>query len=143
MSLDCNQTKWKGANQKVDTQGNIIECPKNPYRIYELEDLRAGFRDSLDPMMQAQMGLCGDPAYLNGAAATSAAGKYFCMIQILEDTVLNITAGNTDEINGAGVSIDVSPLGGKTLKAGMILNGNFKKIVLSSGFVKIYPHPFL
>jgi len=136
----CNLAKWKRSDE--DTNPSPI-CPKNPYRIYELEQIRNGFRDSIDPMIQAQMGICGTPKYLNGLGATSDAGVYYCRIDFIEDTVLNITAGNTAEQDGTGGAVDVSSLSTKVFKAGSFLMGNFSKVVLASGFCKVQPHPFL
>lgn len=137
MSFLCNQSKWTVAGQTPQI------CPKNPYRIYELEDIRAGLRDSIDPMTQASLGLCGTAQYLDGGSPTSTLGLYFCGIVVLRDCVLNVTAGNTNEINGAGADLNLAPLSGATLPAGTILLGNFKKVVLVSGHVKLMPHPFL
>lgn len=137
MAFSCNTTKWQGGNQTPQV------CPKNPYRIYELEDIRAGLRDSIDPMTQASLGLCGTPQYLDGVTNTSTAGKYYCGIVVLRDTILNVAAGQSNEVDGSGVDVSLTPLNGVTLPAGSILLGNWKKVVLVSGNVKLMPHPFL
>lgn len=138
MSFTCNTSKWNGTKPAGFNSNQY--CSRLPYYIPELIDIRAGFRDSIDPMIQAQMGLCGTHVYL-GALGSSTAN--YCMIQIIEDTVLNVAAGNTNEKDGAGADISLAALSGKTLPKGMIINGNFVKVVLVSGTVKCYAHPFL
>lgn len=138
-TFDCNTSKWDGT--KPPGYNPDQYCNRFPYYTPELIDIRAGFRDSIDPMMQAQMGLCGTPEYLT-TGNSSTAGKYFCMIEILTDTILDVAAGGTNEIDGTGSDITLTNLGGVTLKTGLFLYGNFKKVKLVSGLVKCYPHPF-
>jgi hypothetical protein len=117
-------------------------CTPSPYYSPDEKNILAGFRDSIDPMMQAQMGICGTAKYLTGSQG-SLAGVYYCMIQVLNDTVFNVTATNTEERDGNGNAVDISALSGKTIPAGTFLYGNFYRVVTVSGLVKIYPHPFL
>lgn len=141
MAFTCNTAKWDAI--KPPGYNATSYCNRFPYYTPELMDIRAGLRDSMDPMMQASLGLCGKPMYLDGGTNTSLAGYYYCAIVVLRDAVLNVTAGNTNEIDSDGVDVNLAPLSGATLAAGLILNGTFKKIVLVSGHVKILPHPFL
>lgn len=140
MSLTCNDSKWNGTKPAGFNPDNY--CSRLPYYTPELIDIREGFKNSIDPMMQAQMGICGTVQYL-AAAATSTAGKYYCMIQVIEDTVLNVAAAQTDEIDGLGASVDLTALIAVVLPKGLILYGNFKKVVTVTGLIKLYPHPFL
>jgi hypothetical protein len=139
MPFTCNISKWTEANMPP-SYDPATYCTPSPYYSKDVKDLLAGFRDSIDPMIQAQMGLCGTPVYLSGTGTSTA--KY-CMIQILSDTVLNVVAGQTTEQTGAAVVMDLTPLSAVILPKGLILNGNFTKITLVSGLVKCYPHPFL
>lgn len=139
--LTCNITKWVEANMPPSYNPDTY-CTPSPYYSKDVKDLLAGFRDSIDPMIQAQMGICGAPIYLSGTQSST--GDY-CMIQILSDTVLDVTAvTGTIEKTGGLVPADVSlaNLAAVILPKGLILNGNFTQVKLVSGLVKCYPHPF-
>ena len=136
----CNIAKWLRADNATNP---TPVCPKNPYRIYELEEIRNGFRDSIDPMIQGQMGICGTPVILNAGSPKTAAGVFYCQIQVITDTVFTVTAGNTQMTDGTGAAIDMSALSAITVKAGTTLLGNWTTIDLTSGVVIAYPHPFL
>lgn len=130
MSFICNSTKWAGTEQDL-----ALQCPKNPYRIYELEDIRAGLRDSIDPMIQAQMGICGTNLNLLPATAVTAAGvKYFSI------TAIEATTFETASIKDKGALMAL--WAGKTLPAGVTIYGEFTEIKILTGFVRIYEHPF-
>lgn len=141
MPFTCNTAKWT-AVQPPSYNPNTY-CSPLPYFIPDLKNLLAGLRDSIDPMIQASLGLCGTPMYLNAALNTSLAGYYYCAIVVLKDTVLNVTAGNTNEIDGTGTDVALTVLSLLSIPAGTVLNGTFKKVVLTSGEVKLLPHPFL
>lgn len=141
MPFSCNTAKWDGT--KPPNYNATSYCNRLPYYTPELIDIRAGLRDSIDPMIQASLGLCGTPEYLSGTQ-TSAAGYFYCAIVCLKDTTLNVSAGNTAEVLADGVTaIDLADLSLQVLPAGTILNGTFSKVVLASGLVKLLPHPFL
>ena len=129
MSFICNTTKWAAPNQ------NTQVCPKNPYRIYELEDIRAGLRDSIDPMLQAQMGICGDNVdILPASPATGALVKYYA-IQAIEASQIEI-ASTKDK------GVLMANWAGKPIPAGLTIYGEFTEIKITSGFVRVYEHPF-
>lgn len=141
MPFTCNTSKW--AAVQPPSYNPDTYCSPLPYFIPDLKNMLAGLRDSIDPMIQASLGLCGVPMYLDGALNTSLAGYYYCAIVVIRDTILNVTAGNTNEIDGTGADISLAALSGATLPAGTVLNGTFKKVVVTSGHVKLLPHPFL
>lgn len=142
MAFTCNTTKWVEANMPPNYNPNNY-CAPSPYWSKESKFILAGLRDSIDPMMQAQLGLCGTHQYLDGGSPTSTVGKYYCAIVVIRDTILNVAALQTNEIDGAGADVNLSPLAGATLPAGTILLGNYKKVVIVSGHVKLMAHPFL
>ena len=141
MPFNCDTSKWS-ATMPPSYNPNTY-CSPLPYYLPDLKNMLAGLRDSIDPMLQASLGLCGIPMYLDGVINTSLAGYYYCAIVVLRDCVLNVTAGNTNEIDGTETDISLAALTGAILPAGTILNGTFKKVVLVSGQVKLLPHPFL
>lgn len=141
MPFTCNTSKW--AATMPPSYNPDTYCSQLPYYIPDLKNLLAGMRDSIDPMIQASLGLCGKAMYLDGGTPTSLAGYYYCAVVVLRDTLLNVTAGNTNEIDGDGIDVNLAPLSGATLPAGTVLNGTFKKVVIVSGHVKLLPHPFL
>lgn len=141
MPFICNTAKWSAV--QPPSYNPDTYCSPLPYYLPDLKNMLAGLRDSIDPMIQASLGLCGTPEYLSGTQ-TSAAGYFYCGIVCLNDTILNVAAGQTTEKLADGVTdVDVADLSLKTLPAGTILNGTFSKVVLSSGLVKLLPHPFL
>jgi len=110
-------------------------CSRSTVWSVESKNILAGMRDSLDPMQQAQMGICGDNINLLPATGiTSTTLKYFC-ITAIEDTTFN-SALILDK--GADQSI----WSGKILKAGASIYGEFTKIKILTGFVRCYEHPF-
>jgi len=141
MPFICNTAKWSAV--QPPSYNAATYCSPLPYFIPDLKDMLAGLRDSIDPMIQASLGLCGTPMYLDGGITTSLNGYYYCAIVVLRDAVLNVAAAQTNEIDGTGADINLTALSGATLFAGTILNGTFKKVVLISGHVKLLPHPFL
>ena len=139
MAFTCNISKWTEANMPP-SYNPATYCTPSPYYSKDVKDLLAGFRDSIDPMMQAQMGLCGVPVYLTGIDSSTA---NYCMIQIISATILNVGGGQTTEKDGNGADVPLGSLAAITLTGGTFLYGNFTKVVLVSGLVKCYPHPFL
>lgn len=141
MAFTCNTAKWDAV--KPPGYNATSYCNRFPYYTPELMDIRAGLRDSMDPMMQASLGLCGTPVYL-GAGQTTSPGFYYCAIVCLNDTVINtLVVGGTLELDGNGALVDLTNLMGKTLPAGTQLLGNYASVGIVSGLVKCMPHPFL
>lgn len=142
LQLLCNLQKWVEANMPP-SYNPVDLCSRSPYYTVEGKNILSGLRESIDPMMQAQMGICGVPSVLNAGSPTTAAGVYYCQIQVITDTVFNVLPGNTSMVDGAENAIDVSALSAITVKAGTTLLGNWTTINLVSGVVIAYPHPFL
>ena len=142
MAFTCNLTKWVETNLPASFKTRT-GCMQSPYYDPFIMDMLAGQRDSIDPMLQASLGICGTPQYLDASSPTSTIGKYYVGIVVIRDCTLNVTAGQTNEINGSGADVNLAPLSGATIPAGTILLGNWKKIVLLTGHVKLMPHPFL
>jgi hypothetical protein len=129
--LNCNTTKYKGTGQNES-----LICPKNPYRVYELEDIRAGLRDSLDPMIQAQMGLCGVNPILNSASLLEI-NNFYC-IKALSDTIIDHTASSV----AVGNEASLANINGLTIKAGDTLYLPFTELKVVSGTLQAFLHPF-
>lgn len=129
-------------NPDLPASANVnTYCSPDPYWSPDMKRLLSGMINSIDPIMQASLGICKTNEYL-AAGGVSTAGKYYCAIVVIADAVLNVAAGQTNEKNGFDNSdINLAPLTGITLKAGTILYGNFAKVVLVSGLVKIMGHP--
>lgn len=137
MSFSCNTDKW--SNAALQPQAAEV-CRKNPYRIYELENILKGMRESLDPMQQAQMGICGTNANIEVATAKTAVGfKYFCLVGLVAwtfDTTLT-------KDKGALLNAEAGdPLAGILIPAGIPIYGEFSEIKLLAGLVRAYEHPF-
>lgn len=141
--FDCNTSKWVTPLADRPPNWPVSHCTPLPYYSPDLKDIKAGLRDSIDPMIQGQMGLCGVPKVLNAASPTTAVGDFYCQIQIITDTVLNVTPGNTRMIDGNGADVDLSALSAITITKGTTLLGNWTEINLVSGVVIVLPHPFL
>lgn len=94
-----------------------------------------------DPMTLASLGLWGSNYYLDPGQTTTPLGKYYCCIQIIAATVLNVTAGNTREFDSTGTDVNLAPLSGLSIPAGTLLYGNFSKVVLISGHAKCIANP--
>lgn len=115
-------------------------CTPAPFYSPDVKRILAGIMNSIDPMMKTSLGLCGSAEYLK-AANTSLAGAYYAAIVAINDTVLDVTAGATNEVDSSGVDVNLAALSGVTLKAGTVLNGIFKKVVVVTGVVKLLPLP--
>ena len=123
-------------NAKVDTY-----CTQENYYSVDRKRILGGLMNEVSPILQAQIGICEVNEYLGGAGTSIAANWYFA-IQVITDTTLNVGVGQTAEINGAlNTAVDLTPLSAKVLPAGTILYGNFSKVVLVSGLVKLMGHP--
>jgi hypothetical protein len=94
-----------------------------------------------DPIALASLGLWGSNYYLDPARTTTPLGKYYTCIQIINATVLNVTAGNTREFDSAGTDVDLAALSGLSIPAGTLLYGYFSKVVLISGHAKCMANP--
>lgn len=139
----CNASKWVEANMPP-SYNPATYCTPSPYYMPDLKNLLAGFRDSIDPMMQAQMNLCGVPLVINAASAVTANNVFYWKIQVLEDnTVFNILPGNTTLKDNALNDVNIGAMSAKTYKQGLELFGNWTTIKLTAGHVMLYPHPFL
>lgn len=131
----CNTSKWLTANPVNDANGNRVLCQKAPFRLIEVEDMRNGMRDSIDPMMQAQMGICGTNVDLLPATAVTTAGVKYFGIQII-----NATTFETATILDKGAA---KPLwAGIVFPAGITVYGEFSSIKILTGMVRCYEHPF-
>lgn len=134
MAFVCNTTKWTDPNPNPDFNPLDL-CQRSPYYQVEGRNILAGLRDSLDPMIQAQMGICGTNKDLLPATAATAVGvKYFAIFAV-EDTVLE-----TASIKDKGVAMP--NWAGKVLTAGSTIYGEFSLVKIVSGFVRAYEHPF-
>lgn len=116
--------------------------PTNTYQIIKV-NASGGMQTSLttDAMTLASLGLYGSNYYLDAGHTTTPLGKYYCCIQIIAAAVLNVTAGNTREIDAAGTDVDLAALSGLSIPAGTLLYGNFSKVVLISGHAKCIANP--
>jgi hypothetical protein len=94
-----------------------------------------------DPIALASLGLWGSNYYLDPANTTSPLGRYYCCIQAITATVLNVTAGNTREFDQNGTDVNLAALSGLSIPAGTLLYGNYSKVVLISGHVKLIANP--
>ena len=130
MSADCNNNKYKGLNQN-----EALICPKNPYRIYELEDIRAGLRNSIDPMIASSMGLCGVSPILSSGSGLVVDNFY--AIVILRDAVINVDTSKV--VTGWAASL--ANLTG-TLTAGTVIYIQLTEIQVTSGLIQAMIDPF-
>ena len=94
-----------------------------------------------DPISLASLGLYGSNYYLDPAITTSPLGQYYCCIQVITASVLNVTAGNTREFDQNGADVNLSALSGLSIPAGTLLYGRYSKVVLISGHVKLIANP--
>lgn len=94
-----------------------------------------------DPIALASLGLWGSNYYLDPANTTSPVGKFYCCIQVIAAAVLNVTAGNTREFDSTGTDVNLSALSGLSIPTGTLLYGNYSKVVLISGHVKLIANP--
>ena len=94
-----------------------------------------------DPIALASLGLWGANFYLDPGNTTTPLGKYYCCIQVINAAVLNVTAGNTRELDQTGTDVNLAALSGLSIPAGTLLYGNFSKVVLISGHVKCIANP--
>lgn len=131
-AADCNINKYKGANQN-----DALKCPKNPVRIYELEDIRAGLRDSIDPMMSASMGLCNVSPVVNVAAGTIVLNIYaiHAITNVVVDTAISVIK--------VGQEPSLAALAGITILAGDTVYLPLTSTRLVSGVAQIMAHPFI
>lgn len=113
-------------------------CEPSPYYSVDVKRLLGGIMNSVEPMQRTSLGLCGTPEYLSGAAV-SAGGVYYSAIMVLNNAILNVAAGQTNEVNSSGADVNLGALAGVTLPAGTVLLGVFKKVVLTSGVIKLMP----
>jgi hypothetical protein len=94
-----------------------------------------------DNISLASLGLYGSNYYLDPTRTTSPSGQYYCCIQVITATVLNVTAGNTREFDQNGTDVDLAALSGLSIPAGTLLYGRYSKVVLISGHVKLIANP--
>ena len=94
-----------------------------------------------DPLALASLGLWGANFYLDAAITTTPLGKYYTCIQIIAAAVLNVTGGNTREIDSTGTDVNLAALSGLSIPAGTLLYGTFTKVVLISGHAKCMANP--
>lgn len=119
-----------------------IVTPTNTY-LHVAGSASGAIQTSLttDAMTLASLGLYGQNYYLDAARPTTPAGFYYCCIQIIATAVLNVTAGNTTELDATGGNVDLAALSGLSIPAGTLLYGNFSKVVLISGHAKCMANP--
>jgi len=94
-----------------------------------------------DPLAMASLGLWGSNYYLDPTRTTSPLGAYYCCIQVITASVLNVTAGNTREFDQNGADVNLAALSGLSIPAGTLLFGRYSKVVLISGHVKLIANP--
>lgn len=117
-------------------------CNPSPYWDADRKRILSGLMNAIDPMMRASMALCGTPA-IQAGSATSLAGAYYCAINVITDTILNVAVGQSNLVDSNAADVNIAGLAGITLPAGTVLYGNWKKVVTVSGVVQLMPHPFL
>lgn len=94
-----------------------------------------------DPLALASLGLWGANYYLDAGNTTTPLGKYYTCIQVIAAAVLNVTGGNTREIDSTGTDVNLTALSGLSIPAGTLLYGTFTKVVLISGHAKCMANP--
>lgn len=94
-----------------------------------------------DNISLATLGLFGSNYYLDAGNTTTPLGQYYCCIQCITATVLNVTAGNTREFDQNGNDVNLSALSGLSIPAGTLLYGRYSKVVIVSGHVKCIANP--
>lgn len=138
MAFVCNTTKWTDPNPNPDFNPLDL-CQRSPYYQVEGRNILAGLRDSIDPMIQAQMGLCGQAVNINAAKVKTVVGVIYFSITAINDLVLD-TAVTKDK--GTTIVSQGAELDGITIPAGTTIYGSFSEIKVVSGVARANPSPF-
>ena len=119
-----------------------IDKTNNKYVALSLSDTgEMSIVSTADPLALASLGLWGSNYYLDAGNTTTPLGKYYTCIQVIAAAVLNVTGGNTREIDSTGTDVNLTALSGLSIPAGTLLYGTFTKVVLISGHAKCMANP--
>ena len=107
-------------------------CSPSPYYDIDNKRILGGLMNAVDPMMRSQLQLCGTTRFFT----TAQQNFNFMGVLMLEDSVIDTTA------NTIATGTDLTPLAGKTIKAGTVIFAPFTKFKLVSGLAQGYYDPF-
>lgn len=138
MAFTCNTTKWVEANMPPNYNPDNY-CAPSPYWSKESKFILAGLRDSIDPMIQAQMGICGTNKNLNTGSVKTVVGFKYYSIQVITAAIID-TAVTKDK--GTTLASQGTALDGLSIPSGTILYGEFTEIKITAGIIRVYEHPF-